>query len=170
MNAEECVDLFVKRFNRIIRKCFKKVRITQKKDEALEEMFKLRDNMKKELIQQFDKETNDKLTEIECDIQQHCATENSQSIKNQVQGLCNFSGGFSANGLWKIKNKVISKQKDPPMAKKDSTGNLVTAPTQLKKLYKEEYVHRLRHREINTDLKLLKNLKDDLWERRFDIL
>ena len=56
------------------------------------------------------------------------------------------------------------------MAKKDSNGNLISAPSQLKQLYIDEYVHRLRHREIKSSLDTLKTLKEDLWNRTFKIL
>ena len=37
-------------------------------------------------------------------------------------------------------------------------------------MYIDEYVHRLRHREIKASFETLKGLKEDLWERRFEIL
>ena len=56
------------------------------------------------------------------------------------------------------------------MGKFDSSGNIITAPNALKKLYLETYVHRLRHRPIKHGLELLKSLKEDLWERRYKLL
>ena len=56
------------------------------------------------------------------------------------------------------------------MSKKDRHGNLVTAPDSLKQLYKDEYTYRLRHREIKPSLTKLKELKEDLWQRRLRIL
>ena len=38
--------------------------------------------------------------------------------------------------------------KDPPMAKKDNDGNIITAPSLIRKLYIETYCHRLRQRKI----------------------
>ena len=169
--ADECANLFKKTLNKTVHKCFKKVRVSRKTDTILEEKMKLRDQLK---LESTCANTNTniitKLTLAEQDIQQHCASENALQIKEQVKGLCNLSGGFSANGLWKVKKKVINKQTDPPMAKKDSEGNLVTTPAALKNLYRDEYIHRLRHRDINPDLSLLKELKEDLWARRFNLL
>ena len=111
-----------------------------------------------------------KLESVENEIKQHRSAENALKIKEQVKGLCNLNGGFSANGLWNIKKKVMKKHSDPPMAKKDSNGNLITTPTALRNLYLNEYIYRLRHRDINPSFNLLKQLKEDLWERRFNLL
>ena len=67
--------------------------------------------------------------------------------------LCGTSdGNFSQIGMWKLKNQLIPKEMDPPMAKLDSYGNLITAPGALKNLYLETYVERLKHREIKPDM------------------
>ena len=56
----------------------------------------------------------------------------------------NSSIMLSAEALYVIVNAF-------GMAKKDNLGNLVTEPTQLKKLYISHYKHRLRHRKIELD-------------------
>ena len=52
--------------------------------------------------------------------------------------------------MWQLKNKLWPKPKDPPMAKCDRKGNLITASRALKELYIDHYVQRLAHREIST--------------------
>ena len=167
--VDESAHLFNKSLTKIAHKCFKKVRVTQKTDAVLEGKMKQLDELKQLSIKDPSNHT-EQIDIIEQDIQQHCATENAMKIREQVKGLSTLDGGFSNSGLWKIKNTVVKKHRDPPMAKKDANGNLVTTPTSLKGLYNAEYIHRLRHREINQDLLTLKSLKDDLWERRFNIL
>ena len=56
------------------------------------------------------------------------------------------------------------------MAKKDKKGNLITAPPQLKKLYLDTYIDRLRHREINPNFQLVHVLKTELWNLRLEML
>ena len=72
--------------------------------------------------------------------------------------------------MWKLKNQLVPKELDPPMAKLDKLGNLITAPERLKILYLETYVERLRHREIKPDFTSNYQKKVKLWEMRFDHL
>ena len=99
-----------------------------------------------------------------------CAEENVKKIKEQLGDISNLKGGFSCQGMWKVKNRMFPKSRDPPMGKWDASGNIVTAPNALKKLYLDTYVHRLRHRPIKTGLESLKSLKEDLWARRYQLL
>ena len=55
---------------------------------------------------------------------------------------------------------------DPPMAKRDAGGNLVTAPLPLKKLYIETYKKRLEHRVMKPQHMDIFKLKTLLWELR----
>ena len=87
------------------------------------------------------------IEDLEVDVQNCCAEENSRKIREQVGNLSNLSGSFSSSMMWQVKKKVCRRSRDPPVAKRDSHGNLVTTPGPLKSLYKEEYVYRLRHRE-----------------------
>ena len=46
--------------------------------------------------------------------------------------------GFNQIGTWNLKKKLSPKNsQEPPMAKKDSLGNLVTDKAELEKLYLE---------------------------------
>ena len=60
---------------------------------------------------------------------------NWQVVKTYIQGLGTSEGNFSQIGMWKLKNKLMPKEMDPPMAKVDKLGNLITAPEALKTLY-----------------------------------
>ena len=55
---------------------------------------------------------------------------------------------------------------EPPTAKLDSAGNLITSPNLLKKLYCDTYAERLKHREIKPSLQDLFFLKTELWKLR----
>ena len=59
---------------------------------------------------------------------------------------------------------------DPPKAKVDKDGNLVTAPNLLRKLYLETYINRLKHRKMKKDLLDIYDLKMDLWSSRLTVL
>ena len=78
-------------------------------------------------------------------------------------------GKFSI-GMWKLKNKLMPKEMDPPMAKYDDQGNLITAPEALKALYLQHYEKRLQHKDIKKDY--LENYENKivLWNLRFEQL
>ena len=91
---------------------------------------------------------NQYIEDIEVKISEKVADENAIKAKEHLSELNYLDGKFSQSGLWKLKNALCPKPRDPPMAKKDPVGNLVTAPEQLKRLFALTYAHRLRHRKI----------------------
>ena len=79
-------------------------------------------------------------------------------------------GEFSNLGFWKLKRKLCPPIGDPPMAKKDKIGNIITAPECLKNLYVDTYRNRLKNREMKEDLMNIYYLKTELWETRNEYL
>ena len=68
-----------------------------------------------------------------------------------------------------MKRKLKFQSKDVPSAKKDAEGNLVTSKNGLLKLYKDTYKDRLSHRPIRPEYEKLKQLKEQLFDLRFQI-
>lgn len=166
---------WIKVLNKKHQKCFRKIRVTKRKkkteietllDQRIE-LKKLRKNSKCKIYTNI---INTKLQIIEDNLTKLSANENAQNIKKQVENLSSLNGGFSTLGVWQVRKKVVPRHTDPPMAKKDPGGNLVTNPELLKKLYINEYTHRLRSREIVPGLEKLQKLKEDLWQRRLEYL
>ena len=60
--------------------------------------------------------------------------------------------------------------KDPPMAKRDKKGNLISSKDSLMNLYVETFVERLNPSNIKQKYGDIYLLKDDLWERRNNIM
>ena len=96
------------------------------------------------------------------------AERNAKLVTEQISQLSSMDGNFYSAGLWKVKNKVLPRPQDPPMAKRDVAGNLITAPLPLKKLYMETYQKRLEHRPIKFEHKDLFELKTLLWGLRYE--
>ena len=69
-----------------------------------------------------------------------------------------------------VKKSTCPKEIDPPMAKLDKHGNLITAPEVLKKLYLETYVDRLKHRDVEPGCESNYLKKVELWNMRFNYL
>ena len=80
-----------------------------------------------------------------------------------------MNGNFSQLGLWKIRNKLFPLAAQPPIAKRDERGNLITSVEPLKQLYLRTYVHRLRNRPMKDDMIELFHLKNDLWQGRLEL-
>ena len=93
---------------------------------------------------------------------------NAKLVTEQICQLNSTDGNFHHAGIWRVKNSVLPRPQDPPMAKRDSGGNLVTAPNPLKNLYAETYKKRLENRIIKSEHKDLYELKTHLWELRYD--
>ena len=92
---------------------------------------------------------------------------NANKLTEHLAEMNNLDGTFiSQSWLWKLKSKLCPKSQDPPIAKKDYGGNLVTDPEQLKRLYAETYAHRPRHKKIAANYSDLLRLKSELWTRR----
>ena len=86
--------------------------------------------------------------------------------KLSMININSIDGAFSRVGMWKVKSKLFPNKFQAPMAKKDPSGNLITAVEPLKKLYIRTYQHRLRQRPMREELQDLLQLKYKLWEGR----
>ena len=173
---EESVNKYYKTLDDSFHQCFKKIRIRSKNSEAKNDKkteIQKKLKSKKDLQLAMNMSTcklaktilSQKIEDIENDISQEMSDVNAAKVKEHISEL-NVNGNFSQSGFWKLKNKLCPKSSDPPMAKRDSDGNLVTAPSQLKQLYVKEYKHRLRHRKMEGNYEDILILKNQLWSLR----
>ena len=180
-DIEQHVNKFYKVLDDTFHQSFKKIRIkTRNSDNKSDEEKDILEKMKlKEDLQTQIKRAECKIaktfllqmvTDLEDEIGSKIADKNAAKVKDCVSEFNLAGGKFSQTGLWKLKNKLCPKPHDPPMAKKDNLGNLVTEPTQLKKLYISHYKHRLRHREIEPGFEDLFHMKNELWKYRLQVL
>ena len=165
--------LFYKKLNGCIRKCFKKVRIVSGRSETrltyVQFLAKKKNEydlaLKKCSCVDAHRKILDAIGRIEECLAENIAKEKSIKIKDYVQSV-KFNGTFSQLKLWKLKQRLCPRAVDPPMAKKDEAGNLITTPNRLKELYNQTYKHRLRNRDIKEELMDVYFLKMELWESR----
>ena len=143
--------------NQIFQKCFKKIRITGKaniKDETIVYM-KMKTQLKIELMNienKNDKEViENQLRILENYLSIKCADKNRRLVNEYSSQLDSLKGTFSQNGLWQLKSKLCQKSVEPPMAKVDSTGQIITSPNLLKSLYLHTYSERLSHRVMKSE-------------------
>ena len=116
-------DTFLKKLNKIIHKCFKKIRVTEKKDEVRENLFK-----KWNILKNKDDETSkSELKDVENEIANKYAEEYFEKIKERTKNIDCEDGGLHSGSLWNLKKELFPQSRDPPTAMIDpQTGNLIT--------------------------------------------
>jgi hypothetical protein len=72
-------------------------------------------------------------------------------VNEYAQELSSEKATFSQHGLWKLKSKLCQKSGDPPMAKMDENGQIITSPSLLRDLYLQTYSDRLSHRVMKSE-------------------
>ena len=159
----------------MLHQCFRKIRVGRKvENKEIQDLLDEKLKSQKFIESSNSKEAQDaaqtKITQIEEEISKLCAERNYRIVQNHKKSLGTPDGKFSQIGMWKLKNQLVPKEIDPPMAKLDKHGNLITAPEVLKKLYLETYVDRLKHRDVEPGCESNYLKKVELWNMRFNYL
>ena len=88
-------------------------------------------------------ESNESLEKELKDIDKRILDLNDEEIVNKITKHTIESealdGSFSQINFWKLKKSLMKSSSDPPTAKKDSGGNVITERESLKSLYIETY-------------------------------
>jgi hypothetical protein len=113
INKEEDLNIgtkkFLKKLNECVHKCFSKVRITERTDKEIEELFVKR----KILRSKNDEKSRNDLKEVEEKLAEKCAETNYKKIKEEIANIDCEEGGINGH-LWKLKKKLSPKCRDPP--------------------------------------------------------
>ena len=175
-NFEKQSSQFFKVLNQTFHQCFRKVRITNNpkkvdmEDELQKNLFlktRFTDFLKYAKSDFGRGIAEQMLIKVEERISHLSAQKNKKTVTEHISNLQTLNGSFSNLGMWKLKSKLLPRPRDPPMAKKDAHGNLITSKGALKKLYLDTYVHRLRNREMKSEYSDILQLKTVLWGERF---
>ena len=114
-------------------------------------------------------EKNELLEKVIDKIASICAQKNKETVEEYFSKEDDGLEGFNQARIWSLKKKLAPKNsEEPPMAKKDRHGNLVTEKSLLEKLYLETYIERLKPNKIENNLKSLEKLKEFLFEIRYE--
>ena len=164
---------WLKNVNKLISITFSKIRIKRGKvNPNLEQLFIKKENTKAKIAviendgdREKLEELNDELEDIMEEISEHCSDRNKK-IVDQYIGDSDFGlEGFNQVKTWSLKNKLSPKNViEPPAAKKDKDGKVVTDRKELENLYLETYKTRLAPNKIAEDLAELKTLKEYLFK------
>ena len=170
--AEQSQKWF-KTLNKEFHKSFKKIRYTgRNKATKISEILDKRRNMLLKIKACKDDEKDnleEELNKIENEVCELVSEQNYKKVVENFKHLGNKAGQIQQQGIWNIKRKLFPKNKESlPFAKKDCDGKIITSQHQMKALYLDTFLHRLRHRPINKDYIKLKNLKEQLFKRRME--
>ena len=101
-------------------------------------------------------ELKERLEEVSNQIADLCAERNNKIVNDHISEMDLGPDGLNQIQTWGLKKKLAPKNViDPPAAKKDAQGELVTDKSNLEKLYLETYQKRLTPNPISEDLKEL---------------
>ena len=101
-------------------------------------------------------ELKERLEEVSNQIADLCAERNNKIVNDHISEMDLGPDGLNQIQTWGLKKKLAPKNVvDPPAAKKDAQGELVTDKSNLEKLYLETYQKRLTPNPISADLKEL---------------
>ena len=135
---KQCKKWF-KEMQHLINECFMKVRVRPKKLKSCT-IFKKR----KMAIKNGQKRDQ---FEYESQLKKEQAQLNMNRIQSNLSKL--EESGSKQHNIWKVKNKFHPKIKPTlPVAKKNLSGKIVTNPEELKNVYIDHFVHRMRSRPI----------------------
>ena len=143
-----------------------KVKVTEE-TLLLEEKIKLINEKKKggdneeELDAKIEK-INKKLIEL-------TSKKNRDKVINNFQTLDGSFGNSFNIGVWKLKKKIFPKhQSQVPVAKLNANGRLATSKEEIKNLYLDTFIFRLRERPIKKEFKDIQTLTEDLCKLRLE--
>ena len=174
-DVEKSSQKWLKTVNKIISASFSKIRLKRGQiDPFIENLFQKKENIKSKLsIAEADEnfDVHDELVEelenIMEQISDHCSDKNKQIVENLIGDFDTGLEGFNQIRTWILKKRLAPKNViDPPAAKKDISGKLITDRNKLKNLYLETYKARLTPNAISDDLEDLKSLKEYLFSIR----
>ena len=107
--------------------------------------------------------------EGEQEIAEICQEDNKQKVLENFNEADGTDGFLAHHGLWKLKKRLFPKiTPSLPVGKKNLKGQLITNPEELKKLYLDTFIHRLRHRPVQPGLEEYFNKQEELFKLRLE--
>ena len=107
------------------------------------------------------------LNDVQEEIAKMCSEANRKIVEGYLGAWNDGIEGFSQPKTWKLRKKLAPKNTfDPPAAKKDKAGNMVTDKEGLETLYVDTYKERLKPNTIGDGLEELQSLKEYLFQLR----
>ena len=161
-DLDVATNKFLKKLNKILHKCFRKIGSKKEKvDETFEKIY----NRWKSIRNKNEPKSVEETAELEALL----ADDYFKKIDEATQGTTCEEGGMTNNKLWELKKKLFPQNRDPPTAMKDVKGNLVTDENKLKEMAIDAFEKRLENRPIKEELSEIRYLKEKLTEKLMDV-
>ena len=165
-DIDVATEKFMKRLQKTICKCFRKIRVKEKVDTEKEELFR----KWKEMRKKTNNVEKSKIEEIEAKLAEKYAEEYYKIIKEKTNGINCEDGGQNIGNLWNLKKHLFPKHSEPPTAMIDpETGNLLTTEEKIEKAALKVYKDRLRSKPIHRSIEQIKEAKEKLCENNIKI-
>ena len=127
---------FLKRLDRVCKKVFSVVRVTQKKAKPLEELYIKWNNLRKK----EDAESKEECNKVENILADSYSKEYIDKIEKETTGVDPEKGGFNSGNLWKLKKEMFPQSREMPTAMLDSDGIFQTDSEQIKSVALKAYI------------------------------
>jgi hypothetical protein len=165
-DLNDLANTFLKKLNKIIHKCFQKIRVTERKDEVREKLFKKWSDLKNK----DDETSKSELKDVENELSEKYAEEYFEKIKERTGNIDCEDGGLHSGSLWNLKKELFPQSRDPPTAMIDpQTGNLITDDEKIQDAAVFTYTKKLENRPIKENLSSIKDAKELLCEKLLEV-
>ena len=106
---------------------------------------------------------------VEEEISRITQWKDAHHIWNMFQQVADSNNSTSTQAMWKWKKKLFPKiKRSPPIGIKDKMGNVKSKGWEIKKVYENEYKHRLRNRPLLPELQDIEIIQEQLFQRRLE--
>ena len=157
---------FLKKLEKVIHKCFKKIRVKEKVDKEKEELYK----KWKSLKNRTDEKSKKELDVVEKELSDKYAKDYFEKIKKYVGDVDRMDGNMNNGSLWNLKKNLFPQTRDPPIAMQDPrSGNLLTNNGKIQDAALYTYKKRLENKPMKSDLEHIKIAKEKLCEKRIEV-
>ena len=96
-------NTFIKKLDKVIHKCFRKIRVTEKKDDEKDQLYK----RWKLLKNKTDEKSKDEFKEVENTLSEKYSKEYCEKIKERTGSVDSEDGGLIMGSLWNLKKDLF---------------------------------------------------------------
>ena len=159
-------EKFIKRLNKTIHKCFRKIRVTEKIDKEKQKLFEKWKKMKNDI----NCKNKTEFEKLESLLAEKYAEEYVKKIYERIGGTDSEDGEISNGKVWKLKKDLFPRKRDPPTAMIDpESGNLLTEAEKIENAAVNVYKERLKNKPMDTNLEHVKDAKEALCAKRLKV-
>ena len=160
---EVITNKFIKRLKGFVHECFKKVKIVDKPDEKLEDMY----HKRRVLRNKTDEKSKEELENLDEKLAEMYSEKMVKTILSEVKGMSKSEeGGVNTGKLWKLKKKLMPRNHEPPTAMINKDGELLTDKGDIIDEAVSHYKNVFKEKEIDPEYKDYQKEREELCKKR----